>query len=104
MCRPGGDEYNKRANYSGHKRFQGLTYQTVTVQDGIIINLFGLVEGRKPDSVTYSRSGMEQYLKENLFIEGIQYCIYGDAAYGSEFSPLTHVKWQPEAIACSKSR
>eukprot|EP00171_Calliarthron_tuberculosum_P019568 IDg19568t1 len=81
MCRPGGADANQRANYSGHKRFHGLTYQTVTVPDGLIIHLYGPVEGRQPDSVMYCRSGMEHFLQENFIIDGVQYCIYGDAAY-----------------------
>ena len=39
MCRPGGERANQRANYSGHKRFHGLTYQTGTVPDDLIINI-----------------------------------------------------------------
>lgn len=41
MCRPGGESVNKSARYSWDKKFHCLIYQTITIPDGIIFNLFG---------------------------------------------------------------
>eukprot|EP00171_Calliarthron_tuberculosum_P020630 IDg20630t1 len=81
MCRPGGANSNQRAVYSGHKRFHALSYQTVTVPDGLIMHLYGPVEGRQPDCVMYGRSGLDGCMEENFRVDGKQFCIYGDAAY-----------------------
>eukprot|EP00171_Calliarthron_tuberculosum_P008826 IDg8826t1 len=81
MCRPGGADVDERVNYSGHKRKHCLSYQTVTVPDGLILHIHGPTEGRQPDAVMYSRSNMDDILRDNLLIDGKQYCIYGDVAY-----------------------
>lgn len=81
MSRPWGPGTNQRANYSGHKRHHCLGYQTVTAPDGLILHIFGLTEGRQPDSVMYARSGTDDFLRDNLVIENKQYFIYGDASY-----------------------
>eukprot|EP00171_Calliarthron_tuberculosum_P004019 IDg4019t1 len=38
-------------------------------------------EGRRPDAYIYQKSGLGPILEEHLFIDGKQYCIFGDAAY-----------------------
>jgi hypothetical protein len=38
MERLGGRGSNQRANYSGHKRFQCFSYQTVTLPDGLVFS------------------------------------------------------------------
>eukprot|EP00171_Calliarthron_tuberculosum_P001921 IDg1921t1 len=81
MCRPGGADVNQRVNYSGHKRKHCLGYQTITVPDGLILHMHGPTEGRQPDVVMYSRSNVDELLRDSLLIAEKQYCIYGDAAY-----------------------
>eukprot|EP00171_Calliarthron_tuberculosum_P004212 IDg4212t1 len=79
--------FEKTCSKSAHaeavrkKNSGGLENCTVTVSDGIIINLYGLVEGRQPDAVMYRRSEMEQFLQESFVIDRVQYCIYSNAAY-----------------------
>ena len=64
-ARPGGADSYKRYLYSGHKRCHCLTYQTLTASDGLILHLFGPVEGRKPDIVIYTRFGLEHVLPDS---------------------------------------
>ena len=64
--------------YSGHKRHHGLKFQSVVVLDGMIVKMFGPVEGRRHDDVTVLRaSKLEQKL---VHLPGNAY-IYGDQAY-----------------------
>ena len=67
-ARPGGSAANQRCVYSGHKRCHCLTYQTVTVPDGLILHLYGPCEGRQPDILLSSRSGLETVLRNTLLI------------------------------------
>ena len=81
MSRPGGQNLIQRAAYSGHKRFHCLNFQTITVPDGIVLHLFGPLEGRRHDSTLYRSSGIDQDLEEMLMIDGGQHCIHGDPAF-----------------------
>lgn len=78
---PGGPGFNKRACYSGHKRFHCLIYQTITTPDGLIFHLFGPEAGKLLDITLYRQSGMYSILKQALNIYGQQYFIYGDPVY-----------------------
>ena len=81
MSRPGGQNLIQRAAYSGHKRFHCLNFQTITAPDGIILHLFGPLEGRRHDSTLYRSSGIDRGLGEILMANGLQHCIYGDPAF-----------------------
>lgn len=81
MYRPEGSGRDQRACYSGHKRFHCLVYQTITTSDGLISNMYGPEVGRQHDLTLYRKSGLNRALQEALLIDGIQYCMYGDAAH-----------------------
>jgi nuclease HARBI1 len=49
--------------------------------DGFTFHLAGPIEGRRLDWTLYCRSGIELQFEENMIINGIQYCIYGDSRY-----------------------
>ena len=52
----------QRAVYSGHKRHHGLKFQSVVVPDGMIVEMFGPVEGRRHDVTVLKASKLEQKL------------------------------------------
>lgn len=81
ICRPGGEGANQRSCYSGHKRVHCLKYQTLTTPDGLMFALFGPEVGRRHDVTLYRSSQWESVLRDNMYIAGIQYYIYGDSAY-----------------------
>ena len=46
--------YNQRELYNGKDKVHGLKYQSLTVANGLIANLYGPVEGRRHDSTLLS--------------------------------------------------
>lgn len=81
MCRPSGPNIDQRCCYSGHKRFHCLNYQTLSTPDGLIFALWGPEVGRRHDLTLMRKSGWDPILSEVLVIDGIQFYIFGDAAY-----------------------
>jgi hypothetical protein len=79
IARPSGAR--QRATYSGHKRRNCLKFQAVSAPDGLILHLFGPMEGRRHDMFMYNTSGIDQVLQNSLLISGRQYYLYGDVAY-----------------------
>lgn len=82
IARPTGSVMQNVA-YNGHKRLHCFKFQTVTTPDGFCLHAFGPTEGRRHDWFLYTASGIESLLDELLFIDGTQYCIYGDSGYNS---------------------
>lgn len=79
ICRPG---EHQRIVYNGHKRVHAIKFQSVTLPNGIIAQLFGPVEGRKHDSGMLADSGLPQQLSQYAFSStGDPMCLYGDPAY-----------------------
>jgi len=70
-----------RATYSGHKRRNCLKFQALSLPDGLILHMFGPVEGRRHDMTLFRRSEVENRLRASLLIAGVQYYVYGDPAY-----------------------
>ena len=60
LCRPG---ENQRILYNGHKKVHALKFQSVVAPNGMIVNLYGPVEGRKHDSGMLGDSGLFQQLQ-----------------------------------------
>ncbi|EJD38321.1 hypothetical protein AURDEDRAFT_172559 [Auricularia subglabra TFB-10046 SS5] len=86
LCRVARPIRNQRIIYNGWKCFTCLKYQAVNMPDGIIVYLFGPVEGQLHDSMLYKLSGLERILAQYSFTQdGWPLVIYGDPAYG----PLT---------------
>lgn len=44
ICRP---QNNQRLVFNGHKRFHALKYQSITIPNGLVANMFGPVEGTR---------------------------------------------------------
>ena len=79
VCRPG---RNQRVLYNGHKKVHAIKFQSVATPNGLVANLFGLVEGKRHDSTMLARSGLLPLLTQHARDpEGNVLCIYGDPAY-----------------------
>jgi nuclease HARBI1 len=79
IARPGG--IFQRATYNGHKRRNALKWQAVTAPDGMVLNLFGPMEGRRHDMHIFHSSDIEDKLSGSMLFNGIQYHLYADAGY-----------------------
>ncbi|PXF47633.1 hypothetical protein BWQ96_02612 [Gracilariopsis chorda] len=82
MCRPGGLASNQRSCFSGHTRKHCLKYLTISTPDGLIFYLYGPEVGRRHDMTVMRRSDIESNMESSLVIEGTQYYVYGDPAFG----------------------
>ncbi|THU76384.1 hypothetical protein K435DRAFT_824585 [Dendrothele bispora CBS 962.96] len=73
---------NQRILYNGWKRIHCLKYQILITPDGIIIHVFGPIEGRRHDSTAYKESGLVDILDRHFWgPDGQRLFIYGDPAY-----------------------
>jgi nuclease HARBI1 len=73
-------ETSQTATYSGHKRDNYLKFQATSAPDGLVLHLFGLVEGRRHDMFLYKESGIDDNHRSSLVISNRQYYLYGDPA------------------------
>ena len=74
--------YLKRALYNGHKRVHSIKFQSVVAPNGLLVNLYGPVEGRRHDSGILALSGLLRDLQTYSHSpNGQPLCIYGDPAY-----------------------
>ncbi|XP_068749237.1 uncharacterized protein [Montipora capricornis] len=79
ICRPG---EHQRLMFNGHKRVDGMKFQSVVAPNGMIANLFGPAEGKRHDSVMLRMSGLLGQLEQYSFNQtGHSLCIYGEPAY-----------------------
>ena len=81
-ARAGANEFEnlQRACYNGHPRRHCLNWQGVTAPDGIVLSMYGPVEGRRHDSTLLAMSGLLETLELIPDMKG--YLLYGDPAYG----------------------
>ena len=61
---------SQRATYSGHKRINCIKFQAISAPDGLILHLFGPVEGGKHDLTMYRESEVDASLASILLIDG----------------------------------
>ena len=80
IARPKGYEL-QRAAYNGHKRKHALKFQALNSPDGLVLHVYGPIEGRRHDWTMYTRSGLDDHLSEILEVDSERYCIYGDSGY-----------------------
>ncbi|KAK3747025.1 hypothetical protein QZH41_010330 [Actinostola sp. cb2023] len=79
ICRPG---QSQRIVYNGHKRVHALKFQSVTLPNGMIAQLYGPVEGKMHDAGMLMNSGLLNQLQQNAVSPaGHPLCLYGDPAY-----------------------
>lgn len=73
---------NQRIVYNGWKRKHCLKYHVVTSPDGLVIHVYGPVEGRRHDATVFKQSGLEAILSKHFWApDGRRLFIYGDPAY-----------------------
>jgi hypothetical protein len=75
ICRPTSFQ---RSCYSGHKRYHALKFQSIVSPDGIILHLFGPIEGRRHDCFLLRESKLDSVFADP---RSVGYHIYGDPAY-----------------------
>lgn len=79
ICKP---IHHQRPFFNGHKRHHAVKYQSVVAPDGLIVHLFGPLEGRRHDSGVLRESNLLATLTNLPALpDGGVYCIYGDPAY-----------------------
>ena len=73
---------NQRIVYNGWKRIHCLKYHVVLTPDGIVIHIYGPVDGRRHDETVYRESGLSDLLERHFWTpDGRPLFIYGDPAY-----------------------
>jgi hypothetical protein len=75
ICRP---TYFQRTCYNGHKKYHALKFQSIVSPDGIILHLFGPIEGRRHDCILLRESNLDSIFDDP---RSTGYHIYGDPAY-----------------------
>ena len=82
ICRP---TQHQKVCFSGHKRVHCLRFQSVVAPNGLIVHLYGPVEGRRHDSGMLRMSELLHDLERVDYRmndeERTQMCLYGDPAY-----------------------
>ena len=73
--------YNQRELYNGKNKVHGLKYQSLTVANGLIANLYWPVEGRIHDSTLLRESGILQTVEHFTAADGSPLIMYADKAY-----------------------
>ncbi|KAF7293443.1 hypothetical protein MIND_01121800 [Mycena indigotica] len=73
---------NQRLLYNGWKRFHCLKYHALLTPDGIVVHVYGPVEGRRHDETVFQQSGLMEILQAHFYKpNGDPLFIYGDPAY-----------------------
>ena len=62
-----------RVMYNGHKRCHAFKFQGTVTPDGVIVSLYGPVEGARHDAYMYQISGLGQLMQEHMTIDGEAY-------------------------------
>jgi DDE superfamily endonuclease len=75
IARPGG--LRQITSYSGHKRRNCVNFQAVSAPDGLILPLYGPIEGRRHDMTLYRESKIDSIIQYSMNVLGVEYCLYG---------------------------
>ena len=79
IYRPGQEQ---RYLYKGHKRIHAIKFQSIAAPNGLIANLYGLIEGKRHDSAMLAESRLLDQMQLHCNdANGHPFCVYGDAAY-----------------------
>ncbi|KIJ53223.1 hypothetical protein M422DRAFT_103130, partial [Sphaerobolus stellatus SS14] len=74
--------HNQRLVYNGWKRIHCLKYHAVISPDGLVIHVYGPVDGRRHDQTVFTESGLEDLLEKHFWTpNGQPLFLYGDPAY-----------------------
>ena len=58
---------NQRLVYNGWKRIHCLKYHALISPDGIVIHIYGPVDGRRHDETVYKESGLASLLEKHFW-------------------------------------
>ena len=67
--------------YSGYYKAHGIKFQCVVAPNGLIVDFFGPVPGRRSDSYLLKQSGFLERMRQLSRVAGGEYYVYGDPAY-----------------------
>jgi hypothetical protein len=74
--------HNQRMVFNGWKRIHCLKYHVLLSPDGMIIHVYGPMDGRRHDETVFKESGLESILAEHFWTPGGERLyIYGDLGY-----------------------
>jgi hypothetical protein len=79
ISRPSGNSAFQRAFYSGYVRGHAVSYHFITGADGLILNVFGPLQGRYNDLNVLSMSRLQEVMEANpgkLRILGVESCVF----------------------------
>jgi nuclease HARBI1 len=68
IARPSG--LPQRATCGGRKRKKCLKFQAIAAPEGLLLNLYGPVEGQSHDMTFYLESKIDHHLYNSLLIQG----------------------------------
>uniref|UniRef100_A0A6U7DUP4 DDE Tnp4 domain-containing protein n=1 Tax=Haptolina brevifila TaxID=156173 RepID=A0A6U7DUP4_9EUKA len=71
----------QRQCYSGYKKLHGIKFQSVVSANGLIVDFFGCVVGRRGDGYMLGASGFLARMAALVATEGQPFYVYGDPAY-----------------------
>ena len=66
--------------------------KSVQAPNGLIVSMFGPIEGRRHDTFIFRESGLADKLRRVQRPNGEPYVIYGDPAYGLDLNMLSRFK------------
>ena len=67
--------------YSGYYKAHGIKFQCVVAPNGLVVDFFGPVPGRRSDSYLLKQSGFLERMRQLSRVAGGEYYVYGDPAY-----------------------
>jgi hypothetical protein len=73
---------NQRIVYNGWKRIHCLKYHILLSPDGLIIHVYGSVDGRRHDETVFKESGLQELLEKHFWTpQGDPLFVFGDSGY-----------------------
>lgn len=74
--------YNQRLGFNGWKCMHCLKYHAVLSPDGLVIHVYGPVDGRRHDETVFKQSGLSDLLEKHFWSPtGEPLYLYGDLGY-----------------------
>ncbi|KIJ25049.1 hypothetical protein M422DRAFT_145348, partial [Sphaerobolus stellatus SS14] len=74
--------HNQHLLYNGWKRIHCLKYHAVLSPDGLVIHVFGPIDGRRHDETVFKESSLADLLEKHFWTPaGELLYLYGDAGY-----------------------
>ena len=109
ISRPGGDNMQQAAFYSGHKRYHCIRWQGVVTPDGMLASFYGPHPGASNDRGLLNVSKLDDKLSlmfgpspNNALVS--KYFLYGDLGYqGPSFTIYSAGDIDPAAVAAANS-